>query len=134
MNRISLVAAGIGAVFVLAAYLLFAWLHGPWVVIDKHAGATSFYDPGSVVTEDGRLRLRVLLDYETPQANDKGAYRSVAESLVVNCSERRYFSERRVAFGDRMASGATLFEDETPLPYKPVPKFLEPFLDRYCKA
>jgi hypothetical protein len=133
MNRISLVAAAIGALFIVAAYLLFAWLHGPWVRIDKHGDAMSFYDPRSVVNEDGKLRLRLLLDYDAPQANDKGAYRSEIESLVVNCSERGYYSEKRVAYEGRMASGPALFEEAYPLPYKPAPKFFAPIFEQYCK-
>jgi hypothetical protein len=134
MNRIILVAAGIGALFVIAAYLLFAWLHGPWIVIDRQPGVTYFYDSRSAQGEDGKVRVRVLLDYKAPQATDKGAYRSVTDSLVINCSERRFFSDKRMAFADRMASGAPLFREDSPLPYKPVPKFLEPVLDRYCKG
>jgi len=133
MNKVSLIAALLGALLILAAYAIFAHLHG-WVQIEKHTTVTSYYAPGSVENEDGKLHLRLLLDYDAPQAHSRGAYRSVVEEIVLNCSEHGYYSDKRTAHEGAMGAGAALFEDKTPLPYKQAPAFFAPIFERYCKA
>jgi hypothetical protein len=134
MNRITLITSLVGALLILAAYALFAYFHPRWTPLQKHAAATSFYEPARIENKGGDVHLLLLLDYDAPQTHDKGAYRSVIEEIVINCGERSYYSQKRTTHQDRMGSGRVLFEDESALPYKPAPAFFAPILDKYCKS
>lgn len=134
MNRITLITSLVGALLIVAAYGLFASFHPRWTKLEKHASATSYYDPASIENKDGDLRLLLLLDYDTPQTHDKGAYRSVMEEIVFNCSERSFSSQKRTPHQGSMGSGRALFDDASALPYKPAPTFFAPLLDKFCKS
>jgi len=94
-----------------------------WVVFEATPDATIYVDPSTILKEDSRAEMWVLIDYKRPQP-DKTGKQVLSDKLhyQYDCKEKQFSIIATSAHAGPMASGETINISPDPPQVTPVPE------------